>query len=190
MFKKYFTDGLIQVAIVISLLRTDVNNYINTLVDNSYQEMQEIIMGTSLAYTQTNFHRSGQMPVLGGYTNLKSLVSYYSNSPFQDLLTPESYRNSFHVPTNIDMWLVSDLQPPKLQDANTSTNDSEHASMVDSPAQVDNLMHVENTVSQPVNGDNADVDVSEVEPITSENTPPTPPPTPGSELTKEVYLNT
>ena len=187
MFKKYFTDGLIQVAIIISLLRSDVNNYINTLVDHNYPEMQEIILGTSLAYTQTNFHRSNQQPDLGGYTHLKSLDSYYSSSVFRDLFTPESYRNSFHVPTNIDAWLVSDLQPPMLHAANTSTNDSEQASTVNNPAQVDNLTQVENAVSQQVSGGTSGSDIREVEPVSPESTLST---SPGSELTKEVYLST
>jgi hypothetical protein len=54
MLKDYFVDGLVQIAIVLSLLRTDLNNYININYVN-YPEVQEIILGSSAAYTQTNF---------------------------------------------------------------------------------------------------------------------------------------
>ena len=57
MLKQYFTDGLVQIAIVLSLLRTDLNHYINQNYV-SYPEVQEIILGQTAAYTQTNFHNS------------------------------------------------------------------------------------------------------------------------------------
>lgn len=57
MLKQYFTDGLIQIAIVLSLLRTDLNNYLNSNYVN-YPEVQELIQGQTVAYTQTNFHNS------------------------------------------------------------------------------------------------------------------------------------
>ncbi|WAR05216.1 NF2L2-like protein [Mya arenaria] len=55
MLKQYFTDGLIQIAIVLSLLRTDLNNYLNVNYVN-YPEVQEILQGQTAAYTQTSFH--------------------------------------------------------------------------------------------------------------------------------------
>ena len=189
-FKKYFTEGLIQVAIVISLLRADVDNYINTFVDHNYPEMQEIILGTSLGYAQTDFHRSNQQLDLGGYTQLKSLDSYYSSSVFRDLFTPETYRNTFHVPTNIDTWLVSHLQPRMSHAANTTStnNDSEQASTVDTPAQPDNLTQVENAVSQPMNGATTGSGIRVIEPTEPENAPSTVTSS-GSELTTEVYFS-
>lgn len=56
MFKEYFTDGLIQIAIVLSILRTDLNSLNRDFVN--YPEVQEIILGQTAAYTQTNFHDS------------------------------------------------------------------------------------------------------------------------------------
>uniref|UniRef100_A0A0B7AI49 BZIP domain-containing protein n=1 Tax=Arion vulgaris TaxID=1028688 RepID=A0A0B7AI49_9EUPU len=53
MIKEYFTDGLISIAILLSLFRTDlvgINNIIN------YPEVQEIILGQTAAYLPANFH--------------------------------------------------------------------------------------------------------------------------------------
>lgn len=55
MIKEYFTDGLIGLAIILSIFRTDlvgINNLIN------YPEVQDIILGQTAAYLPTNFHRS------------------------------------------------------------------------------------------------------------------------------------
>lgn len=54
MLKQYFVDGLVSIAIVLSILRTDLNNFNREFVD--YPEVQEIILGQTAAYTQTNFH--------------------------------------------------------------------------------------------------------------------------------------
>ncbi|XP_035829484.1 endoplasmic reticulum membrane sensor NFE2L1 isoform X2 [Aplysia californica] len=53
MIKEYFTDGLIGLAILLSLFRTDltgINNIIN------YPEVQDIIIGQTAAYLPANFH--------------------------------------------------------------------------------------------------------------------------------------
>ncbi|KAL3837016.1 hypothetical protein ACJMK2_022408 [Sinanodonta woodiana] len=54
MIKQYFFDGLVQIAIVLSLLRIDINNLNNNYVN--YPEVQEIILGQTAAITQSNFH--------------------------------------------------------------------------------------------------------------------------------------
>ena len=57
MLKQYFTDGLVQIAIVLSLLRTDLNSYLRHNYVN-YPEVQELILGPTTAYTQTNFRNN------------------------------------------------------------------------------------------------------------------------------------
>ena len=57
MIKERFTDGLISLAILLSLFRTDltgINDFIN------YPEVQDIILGQSVAYLPTSFHHSPQ----------------------------------------------------------------------------------------------------------------------------------
>ncbi|CAL1584042.1 unnamed protein product [Knipowitschia caucasica] len=52
--KKYFTDGLIQLTILLSLIgvRVDIDSYLN----GYYSPLIEISLGPSSAYTQTPFH--------------------------------------------------------------------------------------------------------------------------------------
>ncbi|KAK9530029.1 hypothetical protein VZT92_011565 [Zoarces viviparus] len=52
--KKYFTEGLIQFTILLSLIgvRVDVDTYLS----NQLPPLREIILGPSSAYTQTQFH--------------------------------------------------------------------------------------------------------------------------------------
>ncbi|OPJ74392.1 hypothetical protein AV530_001263 [Patagioenas fasciata monilis] len=52
--KKYFTEGLIQFTILLSLIgvRVDVDTYLNSQLP----PLREIILGQSSAYTQTQFH--------------------------------------------------------------------------------------------------------------------------------------
>jgi nuclear factor erythroid 2-related factor 1/3 len=75
MIKEYFTDGLIGLAILLSLFRTDlvgINNLIN------YPEVQDIILGQTAAYLPTNFHHIQNAPQAFG--NLKYLD--YDNDAF------------------------------------------------------------------------------------------------------------
>ena len=57
MIKQCFTDGLISIAIVLSLLRTDLSNYLNSDYI-TYPEVQEIILGTSTAYGRVNYNNN------------------------------------------------------------------------------------------------------------------------------------
>ncbi|OWF52699.1 nuclear factor erythroid 2-related factor 1-like isoform X1 [Mizuhopecten yessoensis] len=54
-FKEYFADGLLNIAILLSLLRTDLNN----VVDRNYRhypEVQDILHGQTAAISLTNFN--------------------------------------------------------------------------------------------------------------------------------------
>lgn len=74
LLKQYFTDGLVQIAIVLSLLRIDLNSYLNTNYVN-YPEVQELILGQTAVYTQTNFHRNSFENYYSGHEHLKSVES-------------------------------------------------------------------------------------------------------------------
>lgn len=74
LLKQYFTDGLVQIAIVLSLLRIDLNSYLNTNYVN-YPEVQELILGQTAVYTQTNFHRNSFENYYSGHEHLKSIES-------------------------------------------------------------------------------------------------------------------
>uniref|UniRef100_A0A3Q3VRS1 Endoplasmic reticulum membrane sensor NFE2L1 n=1 Tax=Mola mola TaxID=94237 RepID=A0A3Q3VRS1_MOLML len=76
--KKYFTEGLIQFTILLSLIgvRVDVDTYLS----NQLPPLREIILGPSSAYTQTQFHNLRN--TLDGYVHRDSetVVSTSSQS--------------------------------------------------------------------------------------------------------------
>ncbi len=109
--KKFVTDGLLQIALLLSILRTDLNlqNYLN-LVDNhlTYPEIHDIILGSSSAYTQaSNVHNNHWHDGVAGYANPKSIENYYANSVFSELHSLSHYRRFGNIRTNLESYLVT-----------------------------------------------------------------------------------
>ena len=106
MLKQYFTDGLVQIAIVLSLLRTDLNSYLRHNYVN-YPEVQELILGPTAAYTQTNFHNNIYNSYYGSHEiHRKSidLDTSYLSSIYRDL---RSVRHISNVrDRNIPTYLI------------------------------------------------------------------------------------
>lgn len=101
--KKYFTEGLIQFTILLSLIgvRVDVDTYLNSQLP----PLREIILGQSSAYTQTQFHNLRN--TLDGYgIHPKSVeLDYYFTA--RRLLSQVRALDRFQVPsTEVSAWLV------------------------------------------------------------------------------------
>uniref|UniRef100_A0A0F7Z598 Endoplasmic reticulum membrane sensor NFE2L1 n=2 Tax=Crotalus adamanteus TaxID=8729 RepID=A0A0F7Z598_CROAD len=101
--KKYFTEGLIQFTILLSLIgvRVDVDTYLNSHLP----PLREIFLGQSSAYTQTQFHNLRN--TLDGYViHPKSVdLDYYFTS--RRLLNQVRALDRFQVPTTeVSAWLV------------------------------------------------------------------------------------
>ncbi|XP_078280968.1 endoplasmic reticulum membrane sensor NFE2L1b isoform X3 [Rhinoraja longicauda] len=101
--KKYFTEGLIQFTILLSLMgvRVDVDSYLNAQLP----PLREIILGQSSAYTQTQFHNWRN--TLGGYDlHPKSVdLDYYFTA--RRLLNDVRGLDRLLVPsTELSAWLV------------------------------------------------------------------------------------
>lgn len=101
--KKYFTEGLIQFTILLSLIgvRVDVDTYLNSQLP----PLREIILGQSSAYTQTQFHNLRN--TLDGYgIHPKSVdLDYYFTA--RRLLNQVRALDRFQVPTTeVNAWLV------------------------------------------------------------------------------------
>lgn len=101
--KKYFTEGLIQFTILLSLIgvRVDVDTYLNSQLP----PLREIILGQSSAYTQTQFHNLRN--TLDGYgIHPKSVdLDYYFTA--RRLLNQVRALDRFQVPsTEVNAWLV------------------------------------------------------------------------------------
>ncbi|XP_059388386.1 endoplasmic reticulum membrane sensor NFE2L1b isoform X2 [Carassius carassius] len=101
--KKYFTEGLIQFTILLSLIgvRLDFDTYLN----NQLPPLHEIILGPSSAYTQTQFHNLRN--TLDGYgIHPKSLdLDHFFTT--RRLLNQVRSLDHLRVPsTELSAWLV------------------------------------------------------------------------------------
>ena len=188
--KKQVTDGLLQIALLLSILRTDLNlhNYLN-LVGNqfTYPEIHDILLGSTSAYTQTsNFHTNQWHDGTSGYAHPKSIDNYYASSVFRELHSLSHYRRFDNVPTNLDSYLLTageQLIPVPGENANDNSNavsTSSGGSLGDSN---------NNNVHGPSSPEGAAS--SAAGPAESESQSPPAnnapiPPSFGSELTKEV----
>ena len=116
MTKKTLTDGLVQLAIVLSLLRTDlVDNYLNSYY-NRYPEIQEIVLGTSSAYTQTHFHNHNWQSQYGGVSYHKNIDNYFIGDVFRELRTLGSGSRFRRLETDVPTWLISNPPTPLVSD--------------------------------------------------------------------------
>lgn len=122
MLKQYFTDGLVQIAIVLSLLRTDLNSYLNGNYVN-YPEIQEIMQGQTVAYTQTNFHLL-QHTHLGSSELYRKNIELDPSTIYRELRTfhPSVSRiNQISVPT----FLLLEGTSSNIFSQDTSTSDED-----------------------------------------------------------------
>lgn len=101
--KKYFTEGLIQFTILLSLIgvRVDVDTYLN----NQLPPLREIILGPSSAYTQTQFHNLRN--TLDGYGIHPKSVDLDHFFTTRRLLNQVRQLDRLSVPTTeLNTWLV------------------------------------------------------------------------------------
>uniref|UniRef100_A0A3Q4NA40 Endoplasmic reticulum membrane sensor NFE2L1 n=1 Tax=Neolamprologus brichardi TaxID=32507 RepID=A0A3Q4NA40_NEOBR len=101
--KKYFTEGLIQFTILLSLIgvRVDVDTYLN----NQLPPLREIILGPSSAYTQTQFHNLRN--TLDGYGIHPKSVDLDRFFTTRRLLNQVRQLDRLFVPsTELNTWLV------------------------------------------------------------------------------------
>lgn len=115
--KKYFTEGLIQLTILLSLIgvRVDIDSYLS----GYYSPLIEINLGPSSAYTQTPFH------------NLRDTLDGYSVHPkcpeldyfFASRRLLDEVRNlgSPRFPTQLNTWLVHQVSATDQADGGPST---------------------------------------------------------------------
>ncbi|XP_034049437.1 endoplasmic reticulum membrane sensor NFE2L1b [Thalassophryne amazonica] len=101
--KKYFTEGLIQFTILLSLIgvRVDVDTYLS----NQLPPLREIILGPSSAYTQTQFHNLRN--TLDGYGIHPKSVDLDRFFTTRRLLNQVRQLDRLSVPsTEVNTWLV------------------------------------------------------------------------------------
>lgn len=116
--KKYFTEGLIQFTILLSLIgvRVDVDTYLN----NQLPPLREIILGPSSAYTQTQFHNLRN--TLDGYGIHPKSVDLDHFFTTRRLLNQVRQLDRLSVPTpELNTWLVH-------RDSETVVSTASHSS--------------------------------------------------------------
>ncbi|XP_076007767.1 endoplasmic reticulum membrane sensor NFE2L1b isoform X3 [Genypterus blacodes] len=101
--KKYFTEGLIQFTILLSLIGVRVD--LDTYLSNQLPPLREIILGPSSAYTQTQFHNLRN--TLDGYGIHPKSVDLDHFFTTRRLLNQVRQLDRLFVPsTELNTWLV------------------------------------------------------------------------------------
>lgn len=118
--KKYFTEGLIQLTILLSLIgvRVDIDSYLS----GYYSPLIEINLGPSSAYTQTPFHNLRD--TLDGYSVHPKCpeLDYFFAS--RRLLDEVRTLGSPRFPTQLNAWLVHQVSATDKADGGPSTSNS------------------------------------------------------------------
>ena len=120
MLKEYFTDGLIRIALIISLLRVNMNP--RDLLDRN-PDIEELLQGPTSAYTQARFHHQNWNQDIGAFIHPKH-VDNGIDDLLHDLHALGRFRNNHALNTVIDAYLVNDPEPPNLAQEATSDNNN------------------------------------------------------------------
>ncbi|KAL6099987.1 nfe2l1 [Pungitius sinensis] len=128
--KKYFSEGLIQLTILLSLIgvRVDIDSYLS----GYYTPLIEISLGPSSAYTQTPFHNLRE--TLDGYSVHPKCpeLDYFFAS--RRLLDEVRTLGSRRFPTQLNAWLVHQVSATDKADCGPSTsNDTDTEPGLESP---------------------------------------------------------
>ncbi|KAI3358463.1 hypothetical protein L3Q82_014886 [Scortum barcoo] len=128
--KKYLTEGLIQLTILLSLIgvRVDIDSYLS----GYYTPLIEINLGPSSAYTQTPFHNLRD--TLDGYSVHPKCpeLDYFFAS--RRLLDEVRTLGSPRFPTQLSAWLVHQVSATDKADCGPSnTNNTDTSSGSDGP---------------------------------------------------------
>ena len=187
--KNPVTDGLLQIAILLSILRTDLNlhNYLN-LVGNhlTYPEIHDIILGSTSAYTQTsNFHNNHWHEGTSEYSHPKSIDNYYASSVFRELHSLSHYRRFENLPTNLESYLLTAGEQLVTVPGDNANDNSNEVSSGSSSSGDNN-----NNVQQPSSPEGAATSAAGSAEVESQSLPVNILPSTGSELTTEVNENT
>ncbi|XP_059206421.1 nuclear factor erythroid 2-related factor 3 isoform X2 [Centropristis striata] len=128
--KKYLSEGLIQLTILLSLIgvRLDIDSYLS----GYYSPLIEINLGPSSAYTQTPFHNLRD--TLDGYSVHPKCpeLDYFFAS--RRLLDEVRTLGSPRFPTQLNAWLVHQVSATDKADCGPSTsNNTDTSSGLESP---------------------------------------------------------
>lgn len=148
--KKYFSESLIQLTILLSLIgvRVDIDSYLH----GYYSPLIEINLGVSSAYTQTPFHNLRDN--LDGYSVHPKCpeLDYFFAS--RRLLEEVRTLGSPRFPTQLNAWLVHQVSANDEADRGSSTSgnpDSNNGSEVSVNESREDGEHLPELVQGPSN---------------------------------------
>uniref|UniRef100_T1JG20 BZIP domain-containing protein n=1 Tax=Strigamia maritima TaxID=126957 RepID=T1JG20_STRMM len=178
-FKKFHNDDLLQLALLLSLLRVDVDLYLNINNNNFGLEYQEIGLGTSSAYIQSYIHNLHNR-TSGYHVHPKNVESIFLNqqSLFYELNLLGRYQNYYQInrPNEITTYLLSEEQE-------SHENASEDNTSVPQISDGNHRNSTEVTVTTRTLSAQQDSNPSDISTATSPETSSGPPL--GANLTKE-----
>ena len=107
--KKLVTDSLLQIALMLSLVRRHVDDYLSVLNGQySDSELSDVFLGTTSAIAQTENYFSNWERSADGYVHPKNVERYMSDFYTRDIY---SYRNvNRMVPARIEAYILPELQ--------------------------------------------------------------------------------
>ncbi|XP_074652285.1 uncharacterized protein LOC141906803 [Tubulanus polymorphus] len=116
MLKKVFTEGLVQIAILLSLLRTDLDSLISRgshRNHDDYPEIQEIVFGQTIGLTQSAniYNDLNNVNRFHSYSSPKYVDDFNDNWILRDIraLTWQRFGNmAADTDVVVNTWLVSD----------------------------------------------------------------------------------
>ncbi|XP_069554897.1 nuclear factor erythroid 2-related factor 3 [Brachyistius frenatus] len=128
--KKYLTEGLIQLTILLSLIgvRVDIDSYLS----GYYTPLTEINLGPSSAYTQTPFHiLRDTLDGYGVHPKCPELDYFFAS---RRLLDEVRTLGSPRFPTQLNAWLVHQVSATDKADRGPPTsNNTDTNSLSESP---------------------------------------------------------
>ncbi|XP_013866680.1 nuclear factor erythroid 2-related factor 3 isoform X2 [Austrofundulus limnaeus] len=122
--KKYFSEGLIQLTILLSLVgvRVDIDSYLT----GYYSPLAEINVGPSSAYIQTPFHiLRDTLDGNGVHPKCPELDSFFAS---RRLLDEVRSLGSPRFPTQLNAWLVHQVSATDRAEHGPSTSDDTDSS--------------------------------------------------------------
>ena len=123
MRSKVVTDSLLQIALLLSLLRSNVDDYLHLFAGFSQDnEISDVILGDASAIVQTNNYHNQWDRSLDGFSHPKNIDRLFADHHIQDY-----YRQSIQ-PAEIATYLLPVIQQTSSQPAPEENTDSSQAS--------------------------------------------------------------
>lgn len=123
MRSKIVTDSLLQIALLLSLLRSNVDEYLHLFSGYSNEhDMSDVILGDASAIVQTNNHHNQWDRSLEGFSHPKNIERL-----LVDYNIPDLYRQSIQ-PAEISTYLLPVIQQTEPIAASSNADENSNSS--------------------------------------------------------------